>query len=120
MKELKINLPLCSQKQMEELKQYKILPQYINSCSLITRSDAERFVLLIMKPNSQPGVEWSKVSVLGVVNGLEVAHSCFSEETTGSFYPRLYTGADAECIRCTMNDCNLFFTPQQFCEHYHG
>jgi len=116
---LQINCNVCSEEQMRALKRHHILPDFTSTATLITRSDAERVLILLAKRDDWGSVDWKQISPLPQDEGFLVAHGCFCEETIGRFYPELYKSPVSPCILCINPSCKRFFNPLSFCHHYH-
>ena len=141
-----IHLQLCSNKQLECLKEDNIIPPIAISCGLIRYSDAVRLMHNLHVQNSKDaGVGrprsvtvpynsstnkfmptpahhemLTKAAASSHLNNLLpniiVSHNCFGK-CRGWVYLSLYKRPDSRCIQCV--ECLMLFSTEQFVCHAH-
>lgn len=110
--DLNIFCDRCNSLQMTVLKERKVFGPVLESCGLITKSNAERLCKALLNGE----LPKYNGSVTGE-DGVGVYHNCFGKQR-GFLIPRLYSSPDAPCIVC--NGCLALLSPQQFVGHAHS
>ncbi|ESN95382.1 hypothetical protein HELRODRAFT_123931, partial [Helobdella robusta] len=117
---------VCSNAQLNMLKEKDIIPANVLHCGLVTKSDAQRFCsVLLGSRKHQKHVKFNdkvttleyKKSKLIRLTSFKVIHKCFGG-CQGVFYQKLFHSALSECIECS--ECRYMFTPQKFVTHFHS
>lgn len=108
---LNIHISVATPQQLDTLKFAGVMPMTVDSCGLITKSDAERLVAKLVPQSGGP--LRTSVSRDGDVS---VSHDCF-----GGCVGRLITMISAtndDCIEC--DECKFMFTGEKFVTHTHS
>ena len=109
----------CTNEQLDILKKTQVLPINAPSCGLITQTDAERLcaTLLQLRYKGQlRTVNSASANQYERLYAIKVQHKCFGK-CSGTLYPTLYVGPQAECIQC--DTCQALFSPKTFVSHGH-
>ena len=114
--ELQIYCSTCTHDQMEVLKNAKIIPFSASQCGLITKSDAERLVSMLLDRNP-PRASLSGFRAKSSPFSFRVQHGCFGD-CQGIVLPEAYTNPMAKCIECL--ECEGLYCPQKFVCHSHS
>ena len=110
--QLNLYVASCSSDQLKRLKSAGVLPQSVENCGLVTKSDAERLISKLLS-NGQNDYSVTPFSV----SSFKVYHQCFGS-CCGLLDPELYTSEDSLCIRCT--ECGRLFKIHEFVCHSHS
>lgn len=116
--ELQIFCSRCTPDQLAILKRKNILPLEATSCGLITKTDAERLVAVLVDRDPPKLSDLRPKADHAIDNMLSVAvfHDCFGK-TRGLYRPDLYATPASPCIQCCQ--CSALFPPQKFVAHSH-
>ena len=106
--ELQIFCSTCTPTQLAQLKFHRVLPLSAAQCGLITKSDGERLVSLLLQEPSQSSSSPSSpppqpVSPAvspprgGDPTSFKVQHQCFGD-CVGVLHPQSYSSPGAKCI----------------------
>ena len=98
------------------LKSAKIIPISASQCGLITKSDAERLVSMLLDRNP-PLASLSGFRAKSSPFSFRVEHHCFGY-CQGIVLPEAYVKPTSECIECL--ECGGLFCPQKFVCHTHS
>lgn len=113
---LQIYCSTCSEDQMAALKAAAVIPGTACQCGLITKSDAERLITLLLD-RDPPKASANGFKALASPFSFKVEHSCFGD-CVGIVLPEAYTSVGAKCIECLQ--CSGLFCPKKFVCHSHG
>lgn len=115
--DLHIYCSRCLPEQLEMLKVHGILPINTAQCGLITKTDAERLVALLIDQHDPVKTHRDRLPKdVDSESGIQVFHECFGRGY-GKIYPDLYNSPIAACILC--DDCGCLYNPQRFITHSH-
>ncbi len=86
---------------------------------MITQTDAERLCASLLQLRYKGQLR--TVNSIGInqyerLYAIKVQHKCFGK-CSGTLYPTLYVGPQAECIQC--DTCQALFSPRTFASHGH-
>ena len=113
--QLHVNFASCNEEQLQNLKTSSIIPSDVESCGLISLTDAQRLLFALRENKFGAGPVLTDLKGSSNV-AFKVYHECFGK-CKGVFYPEKFTQPNALCIECC--ECKSWMSPEHFICHSH-